>query len=180
MCSDSISRLDPARIVLPSASAYIPEPIRAWNRVIFGMAIPRFSAPDTMASPSGCSDPVSAAAASRRSSSSFIPAAGTASVRTGLPFVTVPVLSSTMVVRRCVFSKCSPPLKRMPNSAARPEPAIMLVGVASPSAHGQAMTSTAMNLPIASENCPARLHTYQMRKVSMASPSTIGTKMPEM
>ena len=54
----------------------------------------------------------------------------------------------------CVCSRCSPPLNRMPNSAARPEPAIIEVGVAKPNAHGQAITSTAINASRADVNSP--------------------------
>ena len=57
--------------------------------------------------------------------------------------VTVPVLSSTMVSIRRVDSRTSGPLIRMPSWAPRPVPTISAVGVARPSAHGQAMISTA-------------------------------------
>ena len=43
----------------------------------------------------------------------------------------VPVLSKMTVSTLCV-SKCSPPLNKIPNSAARPDPAIIDVGVAKP------------------------------------------------
>ena len=71
------------------------------------------------------------------------PAAGTTSSRVIRPVVTVPVLSSTTVSTRRVFSSTSGPLIRMPSWAPRPVPTIRAVGVASPSAHGQAMISTA-------------------------------------
>ena len=59
------------------------------------------------------------------------------------PVVTVPVLSSTTVSTRRVDSSTSGPLIRMPSWAPRPVPTISAVGVARPSAHGQAMISTA-------------------------------------
>ena len=59
------------------------------------------------------------------------------------PSVTVPVLSSTIVVTRRVCSRTSGPLIRMPSWAPRPVPTISAVGVARPRAHGQAMISTA-------------------------------------
>src|SRR5699024_12824636 len=62
------------------------------------------------------------------------------SVNVGSPFVTVPVLSSTTVSIDWVFSKCSPLLNNIPISAARPDPAIIEVGVARPNAHGHEMT----------------------------------------
>ena len=60
-----------------------------------------------------------------------------------LPVVTVPVLSSTIVSTRRVDSSTSGPLMRMPSWAPRPVPTSRAVGVARPSAHGQAMMSTA-------------------------------------
>ena len=59
------------------------------------------------------------------------------------PVVTVPVLSSTIVSTRRVDSSTSGPLIRMPSCAPRPVPTSSAVGVARPSAHGQAMISTA-------------------------------------
>ena len=56
--------------------------------------------------------------------------------------VTVPVLSRTMVSTARVDSSTSGPLTRIPSWAPRPVPTISAVGVASPSAHGQAMIST--------------------------------------
>ena len=60
--------------------------------------------------------------------------------------VTVPVLSSTTVSTRRVDSRTSGPRIRMPSCAPRPVPTSSAVGVASPSAHGQAMISTATAL----------------------------------
>ena len=59
------------------------------------------------------------------------------------PSVMVPVLSSTAASTTCVASSTSPPLITMPSWAPRPVPTMIAVGVASPSAHGQAMISTA-------------------------------------
>ena len=59
------------------------------------------------------------------------------------PVVTVPVLSSTTVSTRRVDSSTSGPLMRMPSWAPRPVPTSRAVGVARPSAHGQAMIRTA-------------------------------------
>ena len=64
----------------------------------------------------------------------------TSSIR---PSVTVPVLSSTIVSTRLVCSRISGPLISTPSCAPRPVPTINAVGVARPSAHGQAMISTA-------------------------------------
>ena len=70
-------------------------------------------------------------------------------VTAGLPWVMVPVLSSTTAVRRRACSRASPLEIRMPSSAARPVPTMTAVGVASPRAQGQAMISTAMVVVIA-------------------------------
>ena len=70
----------------------------------------------------------------------------------GLPRVMVPVLSSTTVSILRAISSASPPLIRMPRSAPRPVPTMMAVGVARPSAHGQAMISTATAFTMAVAN----------------------------
>ena len=73
----------------------------------------------------------------------LVPATVMTSMSVICPVVTVPVLSSTMVSTRRVDSSTSGPLMRMPSWAPRPVPTRSAVGVASPSAHGQAMISTA-------------------------------------
>ena len=65
-------------------------------------------------------------------------------VTRGRPSVTVPVLSSTTVVTLRARCNASPLRIRIPCSAAFPMPTIMEIGVARPSAHGQAITSTVM------------------------------------
>ena len=59
-----------------------------------------------------------------------------------VPRVMVPVLSSTMVVELVHCLQCLAPLDKMPIWAPRPVPTMIAVGVASPSAQGQAMIST--------------------------------------
>ncbi|MNP81564.1 hypothetical protein D3C76_1799600 [compost metagenome] len=68
----------------------------------------------------------------------------------------------------------------MPYSAARPDPAMTEVGVAKPKAHGQAMTSTAIAFSRDPAKSPGLANRYQIKNVSAAMPTTIGTKMPEM
>ena len=95
------------------------------------------------------------------------------------PSVTVPVLSSTTVSTRRVDSSTSGPLIRMPSWAPRPVPTSSAVGVASPSAHGQAMISTATAAvkaaaapaPVPSQNAeggrrPARSRSARRRRRS--------------
>ena len=67
----------------------------------------------------------------------------TTSVTDIRPVVTVPVLSRTTVSTRRVASSTSGPRISMPSWAPRPLPTSSAVGVASPSAQGQAMISTA-------------------------------------
>ena len=64
----------------------------------------------------------------------------------GLPSVSVPVLSTTSVSTFSRTSSASAFLTKTPASAPRPVPTIIDMGVASPSAQGQAMISTATAL----------------------------------
>ena len=61
----------------------------------------------------------------------------------GLPSVSVPVLSTTSVSTFSSRSSASAFLISTPASAPRPTPTMIDIGVARPSAHGQAMMSTA-------------------------------------
>ena len=96
--------------------------------------------------------------ASSRASSS--PRAGTSAVNTGAPSVSVPVLSKATVSTRCARSSAEASLTRMPWRAATPVPAITATGVASPSAQGQANTSTetawisAVSVPLPASSQP--------------------------
>ena len=122
----------------------------------------------------GCSDPDSAAAASRSSSVSSTPGAASTSVSVIRPAVIVPVLSSTTVSTRRVLSRISGPLIRMPSCAPRPVPTRIAVGVARPIAHGQAMISTATAaVKAASAVAP---EASQPASVAAAITSTTGTK----
>uniref|UniRef100_A0A182THM6 Uncharacterized protein n=1 Tax=Anopheles melas TaxID=34690 RepID=A0A182THM6_9DIPT len=60
----------------------------------------------------------------------------------GIPCVIVPVLSNTIVFTLCAFSSGPAPFTRMPCRAPTPVDTMTAVGVASPSAHGQAIAST--------------------------------------
>ena len=133
-----------------------------------------------MASPTGCSLPVSAAATRARTSSSAQPPTVVIPVSAGVPRVIVPVLSRTTAVTRRAVSSASPLPMRMPSSAARPVPTMTAVGVASPSAHGQAMMSTAMVVVIAMVSQPVSgPSSAQATKVAAARPSTSGTNQAE-
>ena len=84
----------------------IPSPGIELNVFICGNSIFLFSASLTIASPNGCSDPFSAAAANFNSSSSFIEA-DIISVTFGFPSVIVPVLSNTIVLILCASSSAT-------------------------------------------------------------------------
>ena len=105
--------------------------------------MPCFSAAATIATASGCSLARSTLAASRRTSPSEKPGAGTTAVTAGLPSVRVPVLSTTSVSTFSMCSSASAFLMSTPACAPRPTPTMIDMGVASPSAQGQAMMSTA-------------------------------------
>ena len=63
-------------------------------------------------------------------------------VTRGSPVVIVPVLSSATICTRPVSSSAAAVLNSSPFLAPSPLPTMMATGVASPSAHGQLMTST--------------------------------------
>ena len=91
--------------------------------------------------------------------------------------VTVPVLSSTTVSTRRVDSSTSGPRSRMPSWAPRPVPTISAVGVASPSAQGQAMMRTATAAVNAADApAPRSSHTAS---VPSESAMTTGTNTPD-
>ena len=125
----------------------------------------------------GCSEPFSREAAKIRSSceDKLKSLLGILSTTVGLPSVMVPVLSSTMVSSLAAFSRASLLLNKIPFSAPLPVPAIMAVGVASPNAHGQAITRTATILIIDGTNSPVTAH--QIPKVITAIMITAGTNI---
>ena len=103
------------------------------------------------------------------------PGASVTSVTAGLPSVTVPVLSSTMVEMSPARSSAAPPLMSTPSSAPFPVATITAVGTASPIAHGQAMISTATAAASARTNPPLPPATYQVRNVPSDISITTGT-----
>ncbi len=70
------------------------------------------------------------------------PAAATIATTLGLPSVSVPVLSTTSVSTFSIRSSASAFLISTPAAAPRPTPTMIDIGVARPSAQGQAMIST--------------------------------------
>ena len=130
---------------------------------------PRARAAATIASASGCSLPWSRLAARRSTSSSSKPPTATARSKAGLPSVSVPVLST---IERVDLAQRLDRLGVAEQDAAAsprvPVATMIDIGVASPSAQGQAMISTATAL---SERVdPARLgpNNPQPKQVSSA------------
>ena len=166
----------PTRTRRPSTVASMPRPGMAVKRSTGGSARPRSRAAVTIAAPSGCSLPVSAAATiASRDAASHWPAVWIR-VTAGRPWVIVPVLSRTIAVSRRDCSSASPLPIRTPSSAALPVPTMTAVGVARPSAQGQAMISTAMAVPIAMVQWlpadPARAQTVNVATAAMRTPGT--------
>ena len=129
----------------------------------------------TTACASGCSLFASSDAAICTSVFSSVPKAATSLTRM-LPSVIVPVLSSTTQSALCAVSNAAADLIRIPFSAPFPVATIMATGVASPSAHGHEITSTAIPVDSANSNpCPSKSHTT---KLMSAIPMTIGTNTP--
>ena len=146
------------------------------NALASGTGILLALAAATTASARGCSEPLSARAAycSTWRSENF--PLGWMSVTSGCPFVRVPVLSKMSVVTLWARSSASPPLMRMPRSAPFPVPTMMAVGVANPSAHGQAMMRTATKLVRPKMNAGSGPKANQTAKVTPAITITAGTK----
>ena len=96
----------------------------------------------------------------------------------GLPSVSVPVLSTTSVSTFSMRSSASAFLISTPICAPRPTPTMIDIGVASPSAQGQAMISTltAATRPKAIRGSgPMYAHTPN---ATMATAMTAGTNQP--
>src|SRR5262249_1666775 len=127
----------------------------------------------------GCSLSASAPATNASRLSPLQRLAGRTSMRVGLPAVTVPVLSSTMVSNLQAVSRASADRIRIPARAPLPVPTWIDSGVARPSAHGQAMISTAIDDTSASVNAGAGPAVNQTAKVTIAIAMTAGTKYPE-
>ena len=168
----------PTSTARPPTTAAIPPPAVARKSVAGASARPRAStASRTIASPSGCSERRSAAATRASSSPSAMASSiRTMSVTRGLPSVSVPVLSRTTTLTDPSRSSASALRNRTPASAPLPVPTMIEVGVARPSAHGQAMIRTATVFSSARLNAGAGPSVNQATNVRAARPRTAGTK----
>src|SRR3989338_5982132 len=132
----------------------------------------------TIAWATGCSDLLSSEA------NTCIILSSDTLVTSGLPLVMVPVLSTTTISTLWSFSNVAASLIKIPSFAPLPTPTIIAVGVASPSAQGQAITRIPTNdtspRDSACENpsiCVPKVS--QMPRVTNEIINTIGTKIPE-
>ena len=169
---------DPTSTRRPATEAEAPRPGCATKCCACGHRTPHSDAYRTMARAAGCSDASSTLAAASSSSLSGIPGAPPAKATDGLPSVSVPVLSRTTVSTRRARCRASPSRISTPCAAAFPIAIITEIGVASPSAHGQAITRTATAVTTAKlirGSGPARAHT---KNVTTETRITAGTKYP--
>ena len=173
-CSTSL--VLPTATHSPSTRARTPSPGADWKLSVVARPMPRSIAPSTTALAMGCSLARSTDAASLSSSSSARPFKGRTSVRRGLPIVSVPVLSRTTTWSLWACSSAPASRMRMPFSAPLPVPTMMAVGVARPSAQGQAITSTATTLRMAIAISGGGPQKYHTRPVTSATLRTAGTK----
>ncbi|OPX70506.1 MAG: hypothetical protein A4E36_00474 [Methanoregulaceae archaeon PtaB.Bin009] len=97
------------------------------------------------------------------------------SVTAGFPLVRVPVLSKTTVFTWSAVSSASPFLTRTPSSAPLPTPTVTAVGVARPSAHGQATTRTETRA-VRAKRSVEPITRYHTRNAAKAIASTVGMK----
>ncbi len=172
----SIIRAEPTSATSSATRAWTPIPEMERNSLTCSGLKPLRRAASTTACPSGCSEFCSTEAATRRTVSSVWPSVATTSVTPGSPLVSVPVLSKITLSIPPATSSASALRMRTPISAPRPVPTSSDVGVASPSAQGQAMMSTETAAMTAYVGFgPTRIHTTN---VAAAIAITMGTKIP--
>src|SRR6266545_5138248 len=112
----------------------------------------------------------------RSISFSSSPGAATNAAKWGLPSVSVPVLSTTNVSTFSKTSSASAFLISTPAVAPRPVPTMIDIGVAKPSAQGQAIINTATALSKAYAIGGSGPNSAQTIKVIIATSTTAGTK----
>ena len=176
----------PTATCRPSTSPQMPRPTAACTCVAAGTASPRSAAACSKAFARACSLAASTAATSRSTASGESAEAGSCwpslplAASCGFPSVRVPVLSKITVsatARACIAAD---ERARIPERAPRPTATVIESGVARPSPHGQAITSTltADTIPIESPCSPP--NTSQPTSVINAASTTAGTTRAEM
>ncbi len=141
-------------------------------------SILRSAAAATIAAASGCSLPRSTLAAKRSTCASSKPGSATTATTFGLPSVSVPVLSTTSVSTFSMRSSASAFLISTPNCAPRPTPTMIDIGVARPSAQGQAMISTLTAATSPKAKRGSGPNVAQAAKAMSATAITAGTNQP--
>ena len=177
--SEAASFSFPSATCSPSTMPRTPWPVSDSNSTAFLIVTCRSTAASTMADARGCSLPRSRLAANDRSASLSTPVIGSTAVTFGLPSVRVPVLSTSSVSMRRRVSTASALRNSTPVWAPLPIATVMDMGVASPSAQGQAMISTATAFTSAWANCGAGPRKYQAAKVATATTTTAGTNQAD-
>ena len=129
-----------------------------------------------MAAASGCSLARSRLPANRSRVASSKPETDSTVTSSGLPSVSVPVLSTTSVSTLRMTSNASAFLNNTPKVAPRPVPTMMDIGVANPRAQGQAMIRTATAFITAKARRGSGPQSPQTTKASTAISTTAGTK----
>ncbi len=178
MFSSLISIALPSAIVRPSTTPVAPFPEGAAKPLTSPRLSPRSLAAFRIACASGCSLPRSTLAASRSKALSSMPPVVIIDTTLGLPSVSVPVLSITMVSMRSSRSSASASRIRIPECAPRPTPTMIDIGVASPSAQGQAMISTVTAATRPNVKRGSGPNTAQAANASSAAVITAGTNQP--
>ena len=140
--SVSSSRGPPTYTLCPSTSARTPRPFSASKPDATGSDSPRASAACRNARAMKCSESPSTAAASASAAASSSPSATTLPTTPCDPSVSVPVLSKMTMSASRTLSSAVRSRTRMPLRAASVVVMATTSGTASPSAWGQAMTST--------------------------------------
>ena len=179
MPTSFISSALPSKTALPSMLPRTPLPVMALKPVTGKSGRLCAFRCARMACASGCSLIFSSAAASTSTSARAKPSLATICCTFGTPSVSVPVLSTISVSIFSISSSASASLISTPSRAPRPIPTMTDIGVASPSAQGQAMisTDTAATSPFASPGAgPTIAHT---KKASTAAAMTVGTNHPD-
>ena len=157
----------PTSTIRPSTSHLTPPPVTLSKPEWGGMRAPVSLAYLTMAWASGCSESISAAATMPTTDPSET------EFTAGCPTVHVPVLSRTTVSILAAASREDAVLNRMPYCEPRPVPTTMAIGVASPSAHGHAMTR--IEIAIVRLNWTSRPASIHPMKTRTATTMTDGT-----
>ena len=171
-----ISAALPSASRFPSTTPCTPLPVADSNCAGFDNVRPFSRAAATIAAANGCSLPWSRLAASCSTSFAAKPLAAMTLSKAGCPAVRVPVLSTINVSTFRKFSMAAASRNKTPCVAPRPVATMIDIGVARPSAHGQAMMSTATAFIKPYTQLGSGPNNPHATKVSNAMLTTVTTK----